>query len=273
MSEKVSFSREKETMLITLYGRALQSRSPDAILPDKWAEDAIRRIDYDFAKLKVGPRAAFLFASRGAQLDLWTREYLAEHPGATVLHLGCGMDSRAFRVAAPPGVRWFDVDYPDVIELRRRLYPQRPDYHTIGTSLADLDWLDAIPRDRPAMIVAEGVTMYLTEGVLKALLHALTGHFPEGWIAFDVHPRQLVRWLQRSNFNVRGTGATFQWGLGDARDITRLEPRLERVADVRATRHAAFARMPRKVRLAVRAMNVIPALRIMRCLLYRFARD
>src|SRR6266508_4565668 len=56
-SEKIHFTKEKETMLITLYGRALQSRSEHPILRDTWAEDAVHRVDYDFDKLKVGDRA------------------------------------------------------------------------------------------------------------------------------------------------------------------------------------------------------------------------
>ncbi|HBY99418.1 MAG TPA: hypothetical protein DEP84_36685 [Chloroflexi bacterium] len=127
-SEKVHFTTEKETMLMTLYGRALQSRSKDPILQDKWAEDAVNRIDYDFGKLKMREHRTLLIAIRAKQLDLWTTRYLADHPNATVLHLGCGLDSRIYRIDPPASVRWFDVDYPEVIELRRRLYPERAGY-------------------------------------------------------------------------------------------------------------------------------------------------
>ncbi len=93
-SEKVHFTKEKETMLITLYGRALQSHSKHPILRDRWAEDAVHHIDDDFEKLKVGQRAALLFACRATQLDRWTTSFLAKHREATVLHLGGGLDSR-----------------------------------------------------------------------------------------------------------------------------------------------------------------------------------
>jgi O-methyltransferase involved in polyketide biosynthesis len=202
LSEKINLTKEKETMLITLYGRALQSRSKHPILRDTWAEEAVQRVDYDFAKFKVGRRAALLFACRATQLDLWTTSFLAEHPDATVLHLGCGLDSRVYRIVPPPTVRWFDLDYPEVIALRRQLYSERAGYSMIGSSLADLSWLDEVPGDRPAMIVAEGVTMYLTEQIMQALLQALTNHFPSGQLAFDVHTPQLVRWLTKSGATV-----------------------------------------------------------------------
>jgi O-methyltransferase involved in polyketide biosynthesis len=63
-----------------------------------------------------------------------------------------------------------------VIALRQRLYSERPGYHMIGSSLAGLRWLDEVPGECPVMIVAEGVSMYLIEQIMQALLIALTDH-------------------------------------------------------------------------------------------------
>jgi len=160
-----------------------------------------------------------------------------------------------------------------VIALRRRLYSEQAGYHMIGSSLADLSWLDDVPGDRPAIIVAEGVTMYLTEEIMQALLKALTDHFPSGQLAFDAHTPQLVRWLTKSGATVRGTGATFGWGIDNPADIKRLEPRLELITELRAHNLAAYTNMPWSMRILVRVMDIIPALRVMRCLLYRFQRS
>jgi O-methyltransferase involved in polyketide biosynthesis len=59
---------------------------------------------------------------RAKQLDDWSTDFLRRHPNAVVLHLGCGMDTRAFRLHPPETVQWFDVDQPDVIAFRRKLY-------------------------------------------------------------------------------------------------------------------------------------------------------
>lgn len=270
--ETIDFRGAQATMLMTLYGRALQSRSARPILHDPWAEDAIRRVNYDFTRLKVGRRDAMLFAIRATQFDLWTRAFLAEHPAATVLHLGCGMDSRIYRVDPPASVAWFDVDYPEVIELRRRLYPARAGYQMIGSSLADLSWLQDISHADPALIVAEGVTMYLTEPTVKALLNAVVLQMPAGQVAFDAHTPQLIRLANRSGASIGGTGATFHWGIGNPRDIKQLEPRLELVTERQAHQLAAFSTLPWGMRLILRSVDLIPALRIMRCLLYRFER-
>ncbi len=269
-SEKVHFTKEKETMLITLYSRALHSQSEDPVLRDKWAEDAVSRIDYDFEGLKLRKIGPLSIAIRARQFDLWTAEYIAANPGATVLHLGCGMDSRVFRVDPPAGVRWFDVDYPEVIELRRRLYPDRAGYRMIDSSLANLDWLNEVPGDRPAMIVAEGVMMYLTEAVVRPLLNGLTNHFPGGQIAFDALSRLGAR-SAKADRSVRSTGATFRWGIDDPRDIKQLDPKLELITELRTAKMPGYSHLPGMMRALVRMMEPIPALRrLNRLLLYRF---
>ena len=80
-----------------------------------------------------------------------------------MVHLGCGLDSRVFRLDPGPGVEWYDVDYPAVIALREKIYPTRPRYHLVATSATDPSWLDQIPADRPVLLLAEGISMYLTE--------------------------------------------------------------------------------------------------------------
>ena len=132
-TDKIHFTKEKETMLMTLSGRAIQSQWKNPILRDPWAEEAMRHIDYDLSKQLTGVASwsmwkdigPTIIATRAATFDLLTTRFLADHPDAVVLQVGCGMDSRAFRVDPPAGVEWFDVDYPDVIDLRRQLFPER----------------------------------------------------------------------------------------------------------------------------------------------------
>src|SRR5215468_8691801 len=113
-TEKIHFTKEKETMLMTLHGRALQSQWKNPILRDPWAEEAMRHIDYDIRKhfrgiswRLIGDVGCTIIATRAATFDLLTTRYLADYPNATVLHLGCGMDSRVFRVDPPASVCWF----------------------------------------------------------------------------------------------------------------------------------------------------------------------
>jgi O-methyltransferase involved in polyketide biosynthesis len=275
-AEKIKFTKEKETMLMTLSGRAIQSEWKNPILRDPWAEEAMRHIDYDMSKTlegvsswgmwkDIGPT---IIATRAATFDMLTNRYLADHPDATVLHVGCGMDSRVFRVDPPASVQWFDVDYPDVIDLRRQLFPERGAYHLIGARLDDLRWLDEVPRDRPGLLVAEGVLHYLSEAEVKALLNAVVAHFPSGQMIFDICNSMIVK---RAGSNVGGTGATYKWGLDDPQDIQQLEPKLELIKEFRPSELVAFDRFPLWLRGLFRAMEVSPALRrTERLIVYRY---
>ena len=275
--EKIHFTKEKETMLMTLSGRAIQSQWEYPILRDPWAEEAMRHIDYDMSKTlrgvsswgiwtKIGPT---IIATRAATLDVLTTRYLADHPEATVLHVGCGMGSRVFRVDPPASVQWFDVDYPDVIDLRRQLFPERDGaYHLIGAPLSDLHWLDEVPWDRPGLLIAEGVLHYLSEPEVRALLNAVVAHFPTGQLIFDIGNPFIVK---RTGSNVGGTGATYKWGLDDPQDIRQLEPKLELIKEFRPSEQVAFSRFPLWWRVLYRVQEVNPTLRRMeRIIVYRF---
>src|SRR6266699_3539524 len=257
--EKIHFTKEKETMLMMLNGRAIQSQWKNPILRDPWAEEAMRHIDYDMSKTLKGVSSwrmwkkigYTIIATRAATFDLLASRYLADHPDATVLHLGCGMDSRVYR-----------------IDLRRQLFPERSAYHLIGAPLSDLRWLDEVPRDRPGLLLAEGVLHYLSETEVKALLGAVVAHFPGGQMIFDICNPFIVK---RVGSNVGGTGATYKWGLDDPQDIKQLEPKLELIKEFRPSELVAFSRFPLWWRVLYRAQEVNPTLRMMeRTIVYRY---
>ena len=276
-NDKIQFTKEKETMLMTLSGRAIQSQWKNPILRDPWAEEAMRHIDYDLSKQLTGVASwsmwkdigPTIIATRAATFDLLTTRFLADHPDATVLHVGCGMDSRIFRIDPPAGVQWFDVDYPDVIALRHQLFPERnAAYHMIGAQLDDLRWMDDVRRDKPGLLIAEGVLMYLSEAEVKALLNAVVDHFPGGQMIFDVvHPFIL----KRAGSNVGSTGATYKWSLDDPQDIKQLEPKLELIKEFRMHELVGFSRFALWARALFRAQEVNPTLRRMnRPIVYRY---
>ena len=90
------------TNLVTLYLRAYESRSRHPILGDHAAAEAVDRIDYDWTRTSITARTAPSVATRSAHFDIWARQFLAVHPEAVVLHLGCGLDGRFLRLAPGP---------------------------------------------------------------------------------------------------------------------------------------------------------------------------
>jgi O-methyltransferase involved in polyketide biosynthesis len=270
-TERVHFTKEKVTMLATLYGRARDSMSADPILGDRTAEELVERIDYDFGRFRMHRGWTIGVAIRARQLDAWADEFLGRDPAVSVLHLGCGLDSRVFRLDPPSEVRWYDVDYPDVIAVRRRLYPDRESYRMIGTSVTDVRWLEQIPADRPALVVAEGLLMYLSEDGIENLFGGIVDRFPSGQLMFDATSRLGVR-LQRFNHPVQAAGATFTWALDDPRRLERWDPRIRLVTELPVLDLPGVERLPVGYRILIRAMRMVPAFtRAGRLLRYEFS--
>jgi O-methyltransferase involved in polyketide biosynthesis len=215
------------TNLCTLYLRAYESCLPAPILGDTAAVEAVDRIEYDWARMRRAMRPGsnqYLVAMRAKQLDDWSTGYLRRYPNAVVLHLGCGMDTRAFRLHPPETVQWFDLDQPNVIALRRKLYDDCTGYRMIGSSVTDEAWLDEIPTDRPMLMVAEGLVMYLTEPQVCTLLQRLTDRFDSGELIFDtaspMGPR-LSKLLTKgiTKWGIRSCGRPRSWNRLCRKDI------------------------------------------------------
>jgi O-methyltransferase involved in polyketide biosynthesis len=242
-AEKVHLTKEKATLLATLYSRALDYCSEDPILGDKFAYDLVQKIDFDYNIFKLDNVDKLTLVLRSKYLDQWTREFLAANPASTVLHLGCGLDSRVFRIDPPATVRWYDVDYPEVIELQRRLYPDRHDYYMIGTSVTNYNWLGQIPTDRPVLVVAEGLVMYLSEKDGIELLKCMTDRFSSGQIIFDSLSRLAIR-LSKLTPNTGVMGAFMSWGIDDPLELERSIPRLKLVNEIYFMDLPEYKRLP-----------------------------
>jgi methyltransferase (TIGR00027 family) len=255
----IELSGPPQTMLATLYAKALDADADHPVLGDGWARDAVARIDYDWSRTTITRRSAASVAVRSAHFDRWARQFLAGHPRATVVHLGCGLDARAFRLDPGPGVRWYDVDYPDVIALRARLYPRRDDYTMVAASVTDPAWLAGIPADRPALLIAEGLTMYLTEADGVALLRRVVGNFGSGELQFDAFNRTGIR-SQFVNAVVRRSGSRLHWAINEPADILAAVPAVRLLAAESVFDSREFADLGRPYRLMARLASTLPAL-------------
>ena len=216
--EKVLLRKEQETLLIPLYAKATGSQTPNPIFDDPKAQDILANIEYDFARLEIPRKTAVTLCIRARKLDTYVRDFLAEHPQSVVIHLGCGLDSRCLRVKHDTA-EWYDLDLPPVIELRRKFYEETANYHLISSSVTDLEWMDAVSsQDRPTLVIAEGLLMYLTGTDVKALILKLQETFPQCDLACDVYSEFTAR-RAKDHPSLKKTGAVIQWGIDDARLI------------------------------------------------------
>ena len=182
-----------ETLLIPLYIRAMESQRPDAIIKDEKAVALVRQMDFDPSRIlaKVDEESWVAAVLRNREFDRHARGFLARWPEAVVVHIGCGLDARFERVDNDK-VEWYDLDLPEVIELRRKLIgDEGARQHFLACSVLDNAWLDTVSAHRPRsfLFLAEGVFMYFEEAQVKSLVLTLRERFPGAELVFDAFRR------------------------------------------------------------------------------------
>ncbi len=249
-------------MLATLYAKALDADLPDPILGDRYARDIVERIDYDWTKTAIVARNSPSVTTRTAHFDAWVRQFLAAHSGASkanVLHVGCGLDTRYFRLQPGPHVEWYDVDHPEVAALCTQLFPAADHHHVVAASVTDPAWLAEIPDDRPTLMIAEGLTMYLSERDGVALLRRVVDRFGCGELQFDAFNRLGIK-SQWINTVVRRSGSRLQWGIDGPAEILEAVPGTRLLSWVRWFESDSFERLPRAYHVMGRVLSLVPAL-------------
>ena len=213
-----------KTLYIPLFGKALVSRQ-GILLRDPDAEAIWAAEGFPLKGKSRSKWLAYYMAMRAVVFDHWVEKTARAHPGALILHLGCGMDSRANRVSCPEHA-WFDVDFPEVIAERSRYFRESEHYRMVGADLRSEEWLNVIPRGGIAIVVMEGVSMYLTPEELNALLENLKGHFGELHLLMDCYSTFAAKASKFKN-PINEVGVYRVYGLDDPERISCLSFRKE----------------------------------------------
>jgi O-Methyltransferase involved in polyketide biosynthesis len=230
MKEKMKLGAVEETLLITLYMRAKESRRKDAILYDELACDLVDKIDYDFTKFDNASMSALGCVIRGRHFDRKVQDFIRRIDRPVVVNIGCGLDTRYQRIKEKKNAVFYELDLPEVMALRERLLPP-PDRNDIplAASLLESGWMDEL-RERHSgsrfIFVIEGVVMYFYEKQVRTLLGRLASRFPGGEIHFDVCGTMFLK-KSIKNDSVKHTSAHFRCGINDGRVVERWVPQLK----------------------------------------------
>ena len=247
-----AFTPIQETLFLTLCGRALDNHLPHPILGDTMAEEIVRKLDYDCDRFHLSPSPIINIAHRARKLDEVARSFVPRHPNAVGVDLGAGLDTRMLRIGPPSTVDWYDVDFPEVITARQQLLPDRVNAHAIGTDLTEPDWLDAVPTDRPAVIVADGLMAFLAQDEMISLLNRLISHFPSGEVAFNGYSRFAI-WAAKHYHGTQSVADLIRSpGFDDPREPERWNPRLKLIKEILLTREPEVGEFPPALRLVTR---------------------
>ncbi|MDG9726803.1 class I SAM-dependent methyltransferase [Streptomyces sp. DH41] len=183
--EKPRLGTVQETLLIPLYARAVENRKEHALLRDPRAEEIVVSIDYDFTRFDDLPSLTGALL-RTRLFDRWAADFLSEHPDGTVVEIGIGLNTRYERVDNGRA-RWFDLDLPDVIALRRDFFTDTPRRTMIAGSVTDEPWAAEVASQAagPYLFLAEAVLPYLDETDVRRVVDLLADRFPGSLLGLD----------------------------------------------------------------------------------------
>lgn len=225
----MKLNNESKTLFIPLYGKALMSKN-NLFIKDAKAEEIISKVDFNFSKLKQSKWLSMYMSVRARIIDEICIKHIDKNPNTIVVHLGCGLDSRCLRVSKD-SIKWYDIDFDSVINLRRNFYDENKGYKMIGKSVTDLSWLDDIENnDKSILIVAEGLTMYLSEEELRQIVNGINAKFDNVTIVFDAYSKIAVKSSKIKN-PVNQMDASIKWGMNKPSDFTLLNENIEFVRE------------------------------------------
>lgn len=205
-----------KTLYIPLYGKAFVSRK-GIILCDKKAEEIWEAEGFELKGKSKSKWLAYYMGMRSAVIDTWLREKLSAQPEAVVIHIGCGMDSRVERVSEK-GSMWYDVDFPDVISERRRYYAETEHYRMIESDARSHEWIAELPKAKNAIVVMEGVSMYMRPEENRALLGRLNRRFENISAIMDCYTTFAAKASKYKN-PINDVGVTEVYGIDDPKSI------------------------------------------------------
>ena len=204
-----------KTLYIPLYGKAYVSKK-GLFLDDKKAEKIWDEEGFSLKGKSKSKWLAYYMGVRSAVFDEWLKQQMAKEPNAAVIHIGCGMDSRVLRVGTE-NHKWYDIDFSEVIEERKRYYAETDQYKMIAGDARDCNWLTGIQENKTAIVVMEGVSMYLTTEEMQSLTNSLCTHFENLVLLVDSYTSFAAKMSKRRN-PINDVGVTDVYGIDHPQD-------------------------------------------------------
>lgn len=219
MREKIKLSGVPETMLQTIYARAKESRGRGAI-HDAKAEEIIEKLDYDFSLADKDTAMRSGVIARTIVLDRMTKEWLASHPGAVVVNIACGLDTRCYRMKG--FCHWYNLDLPETMAVREKLLTESGTISQITMSAME-DWGSEISEQNvPVLIVIEGLTMYLNAKDVQQIFAVISSRFSKATVFVETMNPAMVRHFKEKSIDA--SHARFTWGVKDGPALAALLP-------------------------------------------------
>lgn len=232
---KINVNDVAETAFLTLYCHALDAQSKSPILNDSSSLMTTQALTGELmhsdktlhrmlVRGKVARKLVIHTAIRAKKYDRYALDFIRKYPKATIVNIGCGLDNRFERINNGK-IEFYDLDLPDIMEIKKQFFKETKRYHQISQSVFDFSWMERIKKN-DILFLAEGVLMYCEERDVKSLFIRLQNAFPgSDFVCEVVNSMWLNGWLKKiTNFKMRrefhfGKDASFHFGIRSAHEI------------------------------------------------------
>lgn len=207
-----------KTLFIPLYGKS-QVSIKGKILNDPMAEKIWREESFPIHGKAKSKWLAYNMAMRARVFDDWTEAMLRADRDALVLHIGCGLDSRCLRVKETY-TNWIDADFPEVLSVRKKYYKENDAYHMMAIDASKPEQIKRLADSDAAIVILEGVSMYLTNDQVNRLFQALEKKYRHLHILMDVYTEFGAKASKYKN-PVNSVGVTELYGVDDIQHLLK----------------------------------------------------
>ncbi len=231
MEQKISIKKGtvEETLVLPLWGRAYETQKKTPRLIDKKAVEIIKAIDYDFSEIeKTQGMSQYGWVARSLHTDSMAREFIKKHPEATIVNIGCGLDTTFSRIDNGK-ILFYELDLPNVITLRKHFYEETDRHQIIASSFLETEWFEKINVRDGLLFLAGGVLYYFEEEQIKEFFIAAADYFKACDFYFDSLSPMGIKLGKKVVLKKGGMGVPLEggWGLKRAQCLEQWDPRIK----------------------------------------------
>ncbi len=219
----------EETCLLPLWGRAYETEREKPRLIDKKAVEIIKQIDYDFSDIiKTQAVSQHGWIARSLHTDKKVKEFIREHPKATIVNIGCGMDTTFSRIDNGQ-IMFYELDLPNIIEIRKNFYTDTDRHITIKSSFLTTEYFKQIKLQDGLLFLAGGVLMYFSEKQIKEFFIKTADYFKNCDFYFDCLSPQSLKFAKKAVLKKSNVEIAIEegWGLKPVEDLEKWDSRFK----------------------------------------------
>ncbi len=196
------FDGVEDTLFIPLTARVNVSKKFPEYFHDKKALEMEYLIEGKQIEKKSSEYTMVANVARSYNLDEMAQKFIDKHDKCNIVNLGVGLETSYYRIDRKNSL-FFEVDLPEVIELRENYLEAGENEKFIKGDLFKLEWCDELDTSLPTLLIVSGVFQYFHEKDILAFIKNLKNIFENAELIFDATNKFGIKFC---NLYVRRTG-------------------------------------------------------------------